>query len=393
MNGYYEKPYGTQFTADVLSCTPHRSNLFAVQLSYTLFYPRGGGQPGDRGTLAFQGGVAQVVDTISEQGKVIHLVDTSVGGEVAGEIDWSYRYDFMQQHTAQHLISGLLHTYGFSTTSVSLSDEYLSIEVDSSCVPEDTITAIENRFAEIVVKNLPVTPSFVEESAPELQALRRPLKRSGTVRIVTIGDRLNPFDRVGCGGVHTATTGELGFALFIKSEPIRQGLRLFWIAGNRVLFRYRREMKTLLSLGRYLSVPTDEILSAFEQDRNQRKVEQQQILDLQSEVIHLRVEERKAKPLAMMLIEENQRTKMYIKELVKGLQGCSQGTLIIEGSDEVISWYLIVPEAFPITPEFRNQVLHCIQGKGGGSGRLLQGKGSLSAVEKLFAFLKDEIGE
>ncbi len=393
MNGYYEKPYDTQFTAEVLSCNPYKSNLFAVELSYTLFYPRGGGQPGDRGSLISEKGVSQVVDTISDNGVVLHLVDSELCGTIQGELDWVFRYDFMQQHTAQHLLSGLLYAHGFGTVSVSLSDEYLSIEVDSSYITEDTITAIENEFAHMVAKNLAVTPSFVEEGASELQNLRRPLKHSGSVRIVTIGDSLHPFDSVGCGGVHTATTGELGFALFIKSESIRQGLRLFWLAGDRVLSRYRRDMKTLLSLGKQLSVPADDILVAFEQDRTQRKLEQQQILELQTEVISLRVEERKRDLCTISLIEEIGRTKTYIKDLVKGLQNCSQGTLLIEGNDSVVGWYLIMPENFQISPEFRSQVLQITQGKGGGSGRLLQGRGVLSEVPKLFDFLKQEIGE
>ncbi len=393
MNGYYEKPYDTQFTAEVISCNPYKNNLFAVELSYTLFYPRGGGQPGDRGMLTFQGEVSKVVDTISSNGVVLHLVDTRVSGTVMGELDWVYRYDFMQQHTAQHLLSGLLYAHGFGTVSVSLSDEYLSIEVDLSYITEDTITAIENEFAHMVAKNLAVTPSFVEEGASELQNLRRPLKRSGTVRIVTIGDSLHPFDSVGCGGVHTKTTGELGVALFIKSEPIRQGLRLFWLAGDRVLSRYRRDMKTLLSLGQQLSVPTDDILVAFEQDRTQRKLDQQYIVELQAEVISLRVEERKRDLCTMVLIEERGRTKAYIKDLVKELQSCSQGTLVIEGDDDVVGWYLIMPEAFQVNPEFRNQVLQITQGKGGGSGRILQGRGPLSEIPKLFNFLKQEVEE
>ncbi len=457
MKVYYKDAYQKTLQTSVHACTPHKDGLFAIELAETQFYPRGGGQPGDKGWLtlgasqnttcvddpALKDATIEVVDTISEGDRVLHLTqkpiatDNSTGGEaleITAQVDWQHRYDFMQQHTAQHLLSGLLHVHGHNTVSVNLSESYISIEVDSPTVGSETIAAIEEKFLRIVAQNLPVTATTFDAKNPELATLRRPPKRSGAIRVVSIGDNISfanltnlssifrsttYLDRVGCGGVHVKNTGELVMALFLRAEPIRGGTRLFWVTGNRILHRYRQDIRTLNTLGTQFSVPHHEILTAIEQATSRHKQVEQQLQAVQNDLITLQIENRKQNSATMVLVEETGKSKQYIKTLIKQLQEISQGTLVVEhpqqsiGQQSIeqsnigqcgkecpvqnpsaeakakeIGWYLILPKELQTPQDFRQQVLAILQGKGGGSGRLWQGRGQLDKVPELLNFLQ-----
>ena len=182
---YYADPRLAEFTARALA-VEEADGAWNVELDRTAFYPEGGGQPADRGTL----GGAAVRDVRREGERIIHVLAAAPQGDpLAGRIDWARRWDFMQQHTGQHLLSNvLLAVCGAPTVSVHLGDDLSTIELDVPAIADSALEAAEDRAAELIAADLPVTARWVDDEELAGLALRRPTSRKGRVRLVEIGD-------------------------------------------------------------------------------------------------------------------------------------------------------------------------------------------------------------
>jgi alanyl-tRNA synthetase len=244
---YYQDCYLREFHARVVETADDGRRVY---LDRTAFYPTSGGQPFDLGTL---GGIA-VRDVIDEEDRVAHLLEAPLGAtEVAGVIDWDRRYDHMQQHTGQHLLSAVLEElFAIRTVSFHLGAESSTIDVDSPSLTADQIERAEDRCAEIIAQARPVQITFEDASAD--LALRKASARTGTLRIITI----DSVDRSACGGSHVRSTAEIGMVLTGKSEKIRGITRLEFVCGKRALRRTRSDFRLLASIGRTLSVPPEQ---------------------------------------------------------------------------------------------------------------------------------------
>jgi alanyl-tRNA synthetase len=228
-------------------------------LDQTAFYPTSGGQPHDIGTLA---GVP-VVDVIDEGERIAHVLETPIAlaatVEVHGEIDWSRRYDNMQQHTGQHLLSAVLDDLlRLRTVSVHFGDETSTLDVaDASgagnLLTADVLAQVESRANEVVAEARPVRVTF--EHAAAVAGLRKPSDRDGMLRIVTI----EGVDRSACGGTHVSTTAELGPVLLRRQEKVRQGLRIEFVCGQRAVRRARMDLDALSRVARAFSASIDEV--------------------------------------------------------------------------------------------------------------------------------------
>ncbi len=242
---YYQDCYLREFTARVVETDGNR-----VYLDRTAFYPTSGGQPFDLGTL---GGVA-VREVIDEEDRIVHVVEKPLGAtEVQGHIDWERRYDHMQQHTGQHLLSAVLEElFKIRTVSFHLGTEVSTIDVDAPSLTPEHVERAEERCAKVIAEARPVQITFEDASAT--LELRKASERTGTLRIVTI-DKL---DRSACGGTHVRTTAEIGMVLTGKSEKIRGITRLEFVCGNRALRRARADYRLLAAIGRALSVSPEQ---------------------------------------------------------------------------------------------------------------------------------------
>ena len=242
---YYQDCYLREFSARIIATDGNR-----VYLDRTAFYPTSGGQPFDLGTL---GGVA-VREVIDEEGRIAHLMEAPLSAaEVQGVINWERRYDHMQQHTGQHLLSAVLEElFKIRTVSFHLGTEVSTIDVDAPSLTPEQLERVEERCAEVIAQARPVQITF--EDASSTLELRKASERTGTLRIVTV-DKL---DRSACGGTHVRTTAEIGAVLTGKSEKIRGTTRLEFVCGNRALRRARADYRLLTSIGRALSVPPEQ---------------------------------------------------------------------------------------------------------------------------------------
>jgi len=241
---YYQDCYLREFRAQVVDTADDGRRVY---LDRTAFYPTSGGQPFDTGSL----GGAHVIEVIDEEERVAHVLDRAIAaGEVAGEIDWARRYDHMQQHSGQHLLSAVLEElFKIPTVSFHLGADACTIDVTAPALGAHQIDKAEERCAEIVREARPLGISF-EDAAADL-GLRKESQRTGALRVVAI----DGIDRSACGGTHVRTTAEIGPVAIRKTEKIRGNIRLEFVCGLRALRHARTDFRTLQELSRQLSVP------------------------------------------------------------------------------------------------------------------------------------------
>lgn len=225
---YYEDCHLARFTARVLRCQEDQ-NGFRVVLSSTAFYPEGGGQPGDTGTL----GGATVLDTREENGEIVHLCrePLTVGETVEGCIDYDRRFGFMQQHTGEHMVSGLLHRrFGLHNTGFHIGAEGVTVDFDG-VVPPELLPKIEAEANRGVWQNIPLR--IFTPGPEELETVSYRTKRAlpWPVRLVEIPG----FDTCACCGIHCAATGEVGLVRIFSSIPFRGGSRMVMACGRLAL--------------------------------------------------------------------------------------------------------------------------------------------------------------
>jgi len=244
---YYQDCYLRDFKANVLETADEGRRVY---LDRTAFYPTSGGQPFDLGSL---GGIA-VREVIDEEDRIAHLLEAPLAAtEVQGLIDWTRRYDHMQQHTGQHLLSAVLQElFQIRTVSFHLGADVSTIDVDAPSLSPEQIERAEERCAEVIAQARPVQITFEDASAT--LDLRKASERTGTLRIVTI----ESLDRSACGGTHVRTAAEIGLILTGKMEKIRGITRLEFVCGNRALRRARADYRLLAAIGRTLSVPPEQ---------------------------------------------------------------------------------------------------------------------------------------
>ena len=270
---YYQDCYLQKFRARVIETSENGRRAY---LDRTAFYPTSGGQPFDTGTL----GGANVIEVIDEEERVAHILDAPIApGEVAAQIDWPRRFDHMQQHSGQHLLSAVLEElFKIPTLSFHLGAEVCTIDVAAPALTSVQMDRCEVRCAEIVAEARPLAITF-EDAAADL-GLRKESQRTGTLRVVAIPG----IDRSACGGTHVRTTAEIGPVLIRKTEKIRGNTRLEFVCGLRALQQARVDSRTLQELARQLSAPAAEtpalIAAQLERIKNLEKANQRLASDV-----------------------------------------------------------------------------------------------------------------
>jgi alanyl-tRNA synthetase len=241
---YYTDAYRTEFSASVVDRSEDGRRVY---LDATAFYPTSGGQLHDTGTL---GGIA-VVDVVDEEDRIAHVLDGAVAPEattVAGTIDWVRRYDHMQQHTGQHLLSAVFEDlFGARTASVHFGPDYSTLDLEIESLSHAQLVTAEERANVVVSEARPVSVAF--EDAASAVGLRKASDRGGTLRIVSI----DAIDRSACGGTHVRSTAEIGPILLRSVEKVRKTTRVEFICGLRAVRRARGDYESLTRIAASLS--------------------------------------------------------------------------------------------------------------------------------------------
>ena len=225
---YYEDVYKKEFTAKVLECRQGKKG-YEVILDQTAFYPEGGGQPGDTGSL----GEAAVTDVHEKNGELIHYTDRALEPEteVQGQINWARRFDLMQQHSGEHIVSGLVHeAFGYDNVGFHMGSDVITIDF-SGMLEEAQMAEIEAKANQIIWENQEVEIFYPSEEELKELEYRSKKELSGWVRIV----RFPGADTCACCGTHVTRTGEIGMVKLLSVVKFREGVRMEMISGRRVL--------------------------------------------------------------------------------------------------------------------------------------------------------------
>ena len=250
---FYNDSFATQFNAEVADCFEHKDG-YAIVLDKTLFYPEGGGQPCDRGVLNFDGGSAEIYDVREKDGVICHYSHSKipVGTQVEGTIDFDRRFDLMQQHSGEHIVSGIVHSmFGWDNVGFHLSEKDMYLDFSGPLSRED-IDAVVQKANEIILKNQPITADYPDISKIEYRSKKA---LQGPVRIVTAGQA----DVCACCGTHLKTTAQVQAVAVTDSMNYKGGTRIFLCCGGRVLADHKAKNAQCLEISHLLSAKTDEI--------------------------------------------------------------------------------------------------------------------------------------
>jgi alanyl-tRNA synthetase len=342
-----------------------------------------------------------VVDVKDEGERIAHVLaegspEPVPGARVFGLIDWSRRFDHMQQHTGQHLLSALFQELlGLSTLSVHFGEQSSTLDLDAAALSPEQLLLVEQRANAAVFENRGVSAAF--ENASEAAGLRKPSTRMGALRIVSIAG----LDRSACGGTHVQLTGEIGPLLLRKLERVRQSVRVEFLCGGRATRRARADYAVLSELGGLLSTSIDELPGVVSSRVTELQQQGKQLRELQLELDEFRGRERYARAKAaaaegaLVLCQERLQTGA-LQEL-RGLAqryAAQPRAVFIGVLERPASLLLATAEDSGVDAAARlRSALTPHGGRGGGTPRLAQGSApSVGALEAALGELHAQLG-
>ena len=275
---YYTEPYRTEFDATVVAVGVIDGRTH-VTLDQTAFYPTSGGQPFDTGTLG-GAAISEVIDR--EDGTIAHVTSGShkIGEVVQGAIDWARRFDHMQQHTGQHVLSAAFdRLFGVRTESFHMGTLSATIDLAREVSAKQVATA-EDEANRIVWEDRPVAIRFATAEEAAKLPLRKESIRTGPLRLIDVEN----FDLSACGGTHVARTGGIGVIAVGGSEKFRGGARVEFLCGGRALNRFRLWRDSLAATQRFLSVAPEEMAAAIERMQADSKAQQRTLRGFQEKL-------------------------------------------------------------------------------------------------------------
>jgi alanyl-tRNA synthetase len=275
---YYTEPYRRTFDATVVAIDSSNGRT-EVMLDQTAFYPTSGGQPFDTGTL----GGAAVTDVIDrEDGTIAHVVSGTlrVGDVISGEIDWARRFDHMQQHTGQHVLSAAFdRLFGVRTESFHMGQTSSTIDLARE-VSASEVAKAEDDANRILWEDRPVAIRFATAEDAMTMGMRKESGRTGTLRLIDVTD----YDLSACGGTHVERTGAIGVIAIGSVEKFKGGSRVEFLCGGRALQRFRLWRGALAAMQKHLSVPPTDMAASIEKMQEDAKAVQRNVRGFQEKL-------------------------------------------------------------------------------------------------------------
>lgn len=264
---YYKDPYLKEFKGKILEKI-RIDGKPAIVLDNTCFYPTSGGQPNDLGYIQNM----PIVDVIEDKEKIIHILKEDIEEKcedtIIGKIDWKRRFDHMQQHSGQHILSAAFEKlWDADTVSFNLGDEICSIDIMKDNITSEEIKKVEELANDIVLKNMPIEVYFVEREKVGKLNLRKLPPQKGKIRIVEVKD----FDVCACCGTHCRTTGEIGLIKILKWENRGAKIRIDFLCGKRSLKDYFWKNELIRNISNKLTIKDSELGEVVERMLEEKK--------------------------------------------------------------------------------------------------------------------------
>ena len=375
--------YATEFDAQVVSCeavTYNKQDVYAVILDRTLFFPEEGGQSPDKGTLDGK----TVLDAQIKKDIVTHYLEQPVeaGATVHGVIDWKHRFSNMQQHSGEHIFSGIVHRdYGFNNVGFHLSDNIVTMDFDGVLSAEQ-VADVEYKVNEAIAKNVEITAAF--PSKEELAALeyRSKIEIDGAVRIVMV----DGYDVCACCAPHVKRTGEIGMLKVMSVQNYKGGVRISILCGFRALQAFREKTEVVSSLTSLLSTSQETIVERVTQMKNTVQELKVQLGEVKQNMMFAKIFDIPADEKDVILFEDDLDTPIMrnvVNELVASHDGLSA---VFVGNDEEGYRFILGSNLQDCTLVAVN-LREAFSAKCGGSAGMIQGSVNTTR-EKLEAFFE-----
>ncbi|MCM3358599.1 MULTISPECIES: alanyl-tRNA editing protein [unclassified Psychrobacillus] len=377
---YYEDPYLTTFTASIIKKEPEY-----VIISETAFYPTGGGQPCDIGSL----NDISVVNVEIIDGEIRHFLAEPLDSqsiEVKGSINWRRRFDHMQQHAGQHILSAAFaELFQMQTVSFHLGKETATIDLDTTEVTEEQLKKVEELANQIILENRAIETKWVTEDELTQYKLRKSTSIKEDIRLVIIPD----FDYNACGGTHPSSTGQVGSIKILQTEKEKRHIRVEFVCGKRVLTQLDRKQNVLLSLISKLSSPEEKLVDTANNLLHTNKNLEKLLNEHKQELLKFEAKELLKQSINDIVgVTFENRTIQDLQRLARFLVEESPSSLCVLVSHNEEKLQIVTARGTNREESMKAlllQLLPLINGKGGGNDTLAQGGGeaALSSTELL----------
>ncbi|MBQ8199482.1 MAG: alanyl-tRNA editing protein [Lachnospiraceae bacterium] len=389
---FYEDIHMTHFKATVVSCEAvtlqtgsksagdKKEPLYRLLLDATAFFPEEGGQSADIGTINGQ----DVLDVQIENDLIYHMVKEPfpVGETVEGHVDWQQRFDFMQQHSGEHILSGIIHTrFGYNNVGFHLSTREVTMDFDGILTGKQ-LRDIEHEANRVIWLNLPIEISY--PTGDELSALdyRSKIEIDGQVRIVTIPG----VDVCACCAPHTETTGQIGLIKIVSAGSYKGGVRLTILCGERALNDYYEKHQSITSIAQSMSVKQEQAVEAFEKLKTENLSLKETANTLQSKCLSMALDALPApSESAHAVLFTDITDNIAIRNAVNDLTGRYEGyCAIFSGSEN--NYRFIVGSKHLDCNEIAQKLRTGLGAKCGGNALMIQGSvgGEKREITRLF---------
>ena len=374
---YYVNQYETESSAVVLDYRQVEDG-WRVVLDRTVFYPTGGGQPCDRGTIS---GVP-VIDVFEEGDEIVHLCAAPLRPEVEVtlQVDWARRFDLMQQHSGEHIVSGLVHSrFGYDNVGFHMGADVITIDFSGELTPEQ-LREIEHAANEVIWRNVPITTFYPSAETLALLPYRSKKALTGAVRLVQI----EGVDLCACCGTHVARTGEIGLIKLLSSVRFHGGSRIELLCGGRALAYLNEISAQNRAVSAALSAKPMETAAAVQRLLDEQAALKYRLTGLENELLAAKAAAVPA-GTRTLLIEEPlspDLLRRYAELLAKKCAGA-----IFAGSGESYRYVLFDPAGD--LRELAKRLNSSLNGRGGGKPGFVQGSVSASRSE-IEAFFSNE---
>ena len=373
---FYQDSHRTEFTAKVISCEEAKDG-YRVVLDQTVFFPEGGGQYADTGML----GDTEVTDVHEKDDVIYHTTKAPLeaGSEVNGKINWDERFEKMQQHTGEHIVSGIVHErFGYNNVGFHLGSDYCTMDFDGP-ISKEQLKEIEAAANEAVYQDLEI--KILYPSKDELKDLdyRSKIEIEAQVRIVEIPG----YDVCACCAPHVKTTGEIGAIKLVSMVNYKGGERITMLCGRRAMRDYEKKDSMTKEISALLCAKEYEVAEAVVRLKDEQNRMKSQLAEMQQKLLEYRVAEiavdQKIVTVFDSTLSGNLPREMMNKLLDKGAEICA----VFAGTDEEGYRYVIGSRSEDVRP-LSKMLNTTFQGRGGGKPEMVQGsvKGTRTEIEE-----------
>lgn len=370
---FYEDAFMAEFDATVLSCEPYKDGYKAV-LDRTAFFPEGGGQYGDTGYL----GEIKVTDTKEKDGIIYHYIEAPVeeGTCVHGKLDWDKRFDRMQQHSGEHIVSGIVHRrFGYDNVGFHLADDYCTMDFNGT-ITKEQLLEIEKEANQAVFQNLQIHVLYPSEEELKDMDYRSKIEIDGQVRIIDIPG----VDLCACCAPHVEYTGQIGLIKLVGMANYKGGERIHMLSGARALEDYQRKHQSVKEISALLCEKEESVAEGVERLKEEQNRVKMQLASMQKELLRYKADQITVGDGAVCVFEE-ELAGDDLREMVNLLLDRGAGVCgVFGGNDQTGYRYVIGSKTEDVRP-LNQKLREKFGARGGGKPEMVQGSLTGTKVE------------